>query len=890
MKIPNWWEVTTPHKDIIKGHFDESIFAADLGNVIAGNAPLEYLDPAMFFQKTYLTKGLQDLLVSVLQRISGLGTGQSVLQLQTPFGGGKTHSLISLYHMFKSGNKLFHIDAFNTVMKATKSSTIPVIKVAAFIGTHANALSDKTPWGEIADQFGFYDFMKEDDEKRISPGKKKILQLLEKAGPSLILMDELMEYVVKKDRAEDLQNVIQGQTLAFLQELTEAVSTTKSSVLVVTLPASTQVFDENAIHALNKLQTVSGRIESIVQPVEGIEIYEVIRKRLFDNISTHKHRATVAQWFFSLYHDLGNAVPNEFKTTEYRTKIEKAFPFHPELIDVLYERWGSYPTFQRTRGVLRLLALVLSDLYKKQIPAALIQSSQIPLDNASVKREFIKHIGNEFDSVVAADIGEKGAKAPQIDRQMGSEYQKQKIATSLATAVFLYSFSGSGRTGLNIRELRVTILREGIQKTIVGDAVKNLEEELWYFHSNQGIYSFRNQANLNRVIVDSEDQIKDEEVTAELQSILKKYIGNDFETYLWPEHPTDVSDTRKIKLVVLSLNEGHSSLNEKTFADTIYQKAGSGYRVYKNGVLLLALDDNTAINLKNNIRRLLALELIQKDKQKIQAIGKNDLQDLSTKVKTVRSQIPFLLFSTYRYLSHLSSEGTRWIDLGIPTVGSHLTFTSRVKDFMLDEELLLKQISPKVILRHTKLGENDELKISNIFEMYLKTPGLPLLLSYETLYGGIRMGVTNSLFGLRTDSKVVLGKSVFDIHGEMDILGLSIAENLIPKKPDDKHETSKKPEVTNKPDTEGRKEESDVKKDPAKLIKSLEISTKVPWEKLSALIGGVLSPLKEKDANIQLKINIKALTETGFDRTTLDSRIKETLQQIGAEIEIWQED
>ena len=889
MKIPNWWEVTTPHKDIIEGHFDESIFAADLGNVMAGDAPIEYLDSAMFFQKTYLTKGLEDLLVSVLKRISGKGTGQSVIQLQTPFGGGKTHSLLSLYHMFKSGKKLSHIDAINTVKNAAKITDIPTIKVAAFIGTHANALSDKTPWGEIADQFGFYDFMKEDDEQRIAPGKRKILHLLEKAGPSLILMDELMEYVVKKDRAEDLQNVVQGQTLAFLQELTEAVSTTKSSVLVITLPASTQVFDENAIHALNKLQTVSGRVESIIQPVEGIEIYEVIRKRLFDNISTHKHRATVAQWFFSFYNELGDAVPNEFKTTEYRTKIEKAFPFHPELIDVLYERWGSFSTFQRTRGVLRLLAIVLSDLYQKRIPASLIQSSQIPMDNASVKREFIKHIGNEFDSVVAADIGEKGAKAPQIDRQMGSEYQKQKIATSLATAVFLYSFSGSGRTGLNIRELRVTILREGIQKTIVGDAVKNLEEELWFFHSNQGIYSFRNQANLNRVIVDSEDQIKDEEVTEELQLILKKYIGNDFETYLWPKHPTDVPDTRKIKIVVLSSNEAYSSSNEKTFTDLIYQKAGSGYRVYKNGVLLLSLDENTSSNLKNNIRRLLALELVQKDKQKLQSIGKSDLQDLSTKLKTARSQIPYLLFSTYRYLSHLSSEGARWIDLGIPTVGSLLTFTSRVKDFMLDEELLLKQISPKVILRHTKLGDNDVLKISSIFEMYLKTPGLPLLLGYETLYGGIRLGVSSSLFGLQSDTGIVIGKSVFDIHGEMDILGISKAESLIPKEPEFKHEKHEKPEDT-KDTPSGDKKGPDIKKEHVKHIKSLEISAKVPWEKLSALISGVLSPLKEKDANIQLKINIKALTESGFDRTTLDSRVKETLQQIGAEIEIWQED
>jgi hypothetical protein len=889
MKLQNWWEITTPHKDIIEGHFDESIFAADLGNVMAGNAPVEYLDGAMFYEKTYLTKGLKELLESVLQRISGKGTGQSVIQLQTAFGGGKTHSLLGLYHMFTEGEKLSHIDAIQTVKKTSKVKEFPKVKVAAFIGTHANALTDKTPWGEIADQLGVYDLVKEDDKARISPGKAKILKMLEKAGTSLILMDELMEYVVKKDRAEDIQNMVMGQTLAFLQELTEAVATTKTSVLVITLPASTQVYDTNAIQSLNKLQTVAGRVESIVQPVDGIEIYEVIRKRLFEDLGPHKEHTKVAQKFFSLYHELGESVPAEYKTAEYRSKIETAYPFHPELIDVLYERWGSFPTFQRTRGVLRLLALVLGDLYKKRLPAGLIQSSMIPLDNTSVKREFIKHIGNEFDSVVAADIGENGAKAPQIDRQMGSEYQKQKIATSLATAVFMYSFSGSGRKGLNIRELRITILRNGIPKTIVGDAVKKLEEELWYFHSSNGMYSFKNQANLNRVIVDCEDQVTDDEVVSELETILKKQIGNDFETYLWPDHPSDVPDTRKMKLVVMSHKFPHPSTNEESFTDEIFTKAGSGYRVYKNGLLLLAVDDNTLVQLKQSIRRLLALEIVQKTEFKNQNISKNDQAELSRKSKEERSKIPFLLHSAYRYLAHLTTDNPRWIDLGIPTVGAHSSFTSRVMEYMIDEELLLRKISPQVILRHTKLEDDAELKISNIFEMYLKTPGLPLLLNYETLFGGVRTGVSNSLFGLRSDAGVVLGKPVFDVHGEMDILGKSKAESLMPKDEEEKSEETKETDK-DRDDGKDKLKGEDTEKTESKQIKSLVITTKIPWENLSSIIGSVLAPLKEKDANIQLKLEIKAITETGFDRTTLDSRIKETLQQIGAEIEIWQED
>ena len=153
----------------------------------------------------------------------------------------------------------------------------------------------------------------------------------------------------------------------------------------------------------------------------------------------------------------------------------------------------------------------------------------------------------------------------------------------------------------------------------------------------------------------------------------------------------------------------------KTFTDEIYTKAGSGYRVYKNGLLLLAIDDNTAVQLKQSIRRLLALELVQKTELKNKNISKNDQADLSRKSKEERSRIPFLLHSTYRYLAHLTADGPRWIDLGIPTVGSSSSFTSRVMEYMSDEELLLRKISPQVILRHTKLENEGELKISNIF-------------------------------------------------------------------------------------------------------------------------------------------------------------------------------
>ncbi|GFP20287.1 hypothetical protein HKBW3S03_01789, partial [Candidatus Hakubella thermalkaliphila] len=353
---------------------------------------------------------------------------------------------------------------------------------------------------------GQYEIIKEHDKKRIAPGKEKLRQILEASGPTLILMDEILEYIVKANRAEKVEKITQGQTLAFLQEISEVVASSENCGLVITLPASIlERYDEEAERSLQQLQKISGRVEAVYTPVEGVEIYEVIRKRLFEDLGDEKTRRQVAESYFKLYQSVGTDVPSEVKEIEYRERIERAYPFHPELIDVLYERWGSYPTFQRTRGVLRLVAEVVADLYGGEVVSPLIQYSIVNLENQTIRREFIKHIGNEYDSVISADIAGKNAKAPRIDKEMGSEYERYGTAKGIATSVFLYSFSAGASRETTLPRIRVALLREGIPATIVGDAVAKLEEELWYFHSERKQYAFRNQPNLNRLLVDREE-------------------------------------------------------------------------------------------------------------------------------------------------------------------------------------------------------------------------------------------------------------------------------------------------------------------------------------------------------------------------------------------------
>jgi hypothetical protein len=880
MALSPWWQVATPHKDIREGKLSEAIFAADLGDVSIGKAPLEYQDASIFFQKTYLTQGLKNLLENVLSRLKG-EKGDPVIQLQTPFGGGKTHALLTLYHAIKHRKEIAHLPV------ASELPEIKTAKVAVFVGTHADAVSGKTPWGEIASQLGQYEVIKDHDKKRIAPGKGKFRQVLEATGPTLILMDEILEYIVKANRAEKVEKITQGQTLAFLQEISELIASSKDCCLVITLPASIlERYDEEAERSLQQLQKISGRVEAVYTPVEGLELYEVIRKRLFENYGDEKTRKKVAQGYFDLYQGLGTDVPSEARDIEYRDRIQRAYPFHPELIDVLYERWGSYPTFQRTRGVLRLLAEVVSDLYGKKTVSPLIHSSLVNLENQSTRREFVKHIGNEYDSVIAADISGKNAKSPKIDKEMGSEYEKYGIAKGIATSVFINSFSAGASKETTLPRIRVSLLREGIPVTIVGDAVAKLEEELWYFHSEKKQYAFRNQPNLNRVILDREEPIPEERIEQELKTHVQNNSGKALEVYLWPENPSDVPDNKNFKLVILSPSLPYDSDKGKKFAGEFFEKAGVGFRVYKNTLFILLLDGNNYVSMSKSLRRLLALTEIQKDKSLLETLTKQSQEEIKKKSKEAEKEIPFRILTGYRYLAFFGKDGISWKDMGIPTIGSEQSISERVKQYLRDQEKLLTRITPKYLLDRTFGKEENEKPIREIYELHLKTPGMPLLETDRVLLDAVSEGVRAGILGLREDKEVYFKENVTPNLDSVVLRG-EVAKKV---KEEEQKKQKEKGEGVPPLDVVPVEPRGEKGKEKEGVITSVILRAKIPWDKLSEVTKGVIAPLKDEGLPPEITIEVKANSEEGFKPHTLSSKVKETLLQIGGQIEKWEEE
>lgn len=887
MALPAWWQVVTPHKDIREKSFTEAVFAADLGDVLSGTAPEEYRDPRLFFAKTYLTAGLKNLARNVVERLTS-GRGDPVIQLQTPFGGGKTHSLITLYHLVKSFSEINHIDQ---VKELAAGAEFTGVRVAAFVGTAADPVKGRTPWGEIAHQLGCYEVVRDHDVRRVAPGKERIKEILQKSGPVLILIDELLEYIVKANRVEKVERITQGQTLAFLQELSESVAASEKTALVLTLPASIlEHYDEEAEKALAQLQKVSGRVESIYVPVEGMEVYEVIRKRLFEDLGDQETHRQVAEQYLKLYQGLSTEVPGEVRETAFREKIERAYPFHPEFIDVLYERWGSYPTFQRTRGVLRLLAQVVGDLYERKVSAPLIQSSLVNLSSLPIRREFVKHIGNEYDSVINSDVH---GKAARIDQEMGSEYEKYGIARGLATAVFLYSFSGAQRRGVTLPWLRVALLREGIPTTIVGDAVNKLEESLWYFHAEKHVYSFKNQPNLNKVITDREETIEESQIRETLYENLNKLTKEGpFEVYLWPREATGVSDNRRLKVVVFDPELKEGAPETKAFAKELLEKAGATFRVYRNIVFALAVDQDAYTGLKGKLRRYLALKDIAKDTSL--SLAPASREDLQAKLKQAEKDIPFQVINAYRHVGWGGNGGVVWRDMGLPSTGES-SLTGRVFRYLKDEKPILSSITPKLVLEKGIGQDEEEKSIREIYDIFLKTPGYPCLENEEVLLKAAREGAEKGVFGVRTEDRLFFREPFLNPEPEFLVVRPEKAAG-------EKKSSSGRPEDGGQATPGGAEDEEEKpgsvpgglsggeKRPEERRPHKVAIKASVPWDKLSSIVTGVIRPLKTSGAEPEITIEIKAETPGGFDRTTLDTKVKETLSQLGARIMQWDEE
>ena len=485
LDLKPWVQVVQVHPDVDSPNFSEDIFALDLGPLADGNksVPAVYRDAEHFFRVSYPTKGLRSLLEDVLSRLTG-GTGNRILKLLTPFGGGKSHTLASLFHAARNRK------ALDVLPEAQGFARPANVRTAVFDGQFFDATKGKeipgekfraqTMWGWIAWSLGGkkgYEIMRQQDEARVAPGADEIMALLAE-GPNLILLDEVLQYLISVGGIKVHQTTLRDETMSFLHRLTGAVGNSANTALVFSLQSSKR----ESLEYVNLLQTVdhlAARKDQLREPVEGNEVLSVIQRRLLARIPTAEEATPAANAYQEIVTQMkrgyAKGAAEERQAEEeglaLRERIRDAYPFHPALIDVMREQWAAIPDFQRTRGALRFLAACLRATKREEKSRAVLGPGDVPIYDAEVRLAFFKEVGQQadFQAVLEHDLIGANARARRIDDRRTKESPSEtgkRAAFRLATAILMYSFGGLRRDGAN--GTRVSAARNHRGRTAFG--------------------------------------------------------------------------------------------------------------------------------------------------------------------------------------------------------------------------------------------------------------------------------------------------------------------------------------------------------------------------------------------------------------------------------------
>jgi predicted AAA+ superfamily ATPase len=902
-----WLQIVQPHEDIRKGNFDESVFAADLGEVRQGRGAKDYKDVKIFFKKTYFTKGITSMLVDVLNRLNSK-KGESVIQLTTPFGGGKTHTLLSIYHTILNKKESENCDSIKKILKENKLKSIPDANVGVIVGTSLDPTSGRktadnchirTVWGDIAYQLGgknLFDKIKESDVNRVAPGTDLVGEILSTGKANLILMDEVLQYLVKAQAIKVGQGDLAGQTIAFFQELSVCVANSKNSQLIVTLPSSEmEHFDESGEKLFLKVKKIFGRVESIRTPVEGEEIYEIIRRRLFDEVAKPVELKKTIDEFMGIYNKNSDDLPRSIREKSYRTLMERSYPFHPELIDVFYKKWGSIPNFQRTRGVLRLLALVVEDLCKLKSPGSLILPSDISLSNASIRNELLKFIENRFESVIADDISGPTSKAPQIDRELGSEYLKFHLAEGLASTIFLYSFSGKdAKTGVNDSVLRLSIINPDMTPAIIAEALNRLERQLFYLQvdKTKGQYKFSAQPNLNKILVEKEESVSREDALDFAQNELWSMVGDKFsKKYRHPQESRDVADVPTLCLIILDLarTKGREVWDKtKKFIQDILNNSGSKHRTFRNCLIFLVPDEEHQDTLIKLVKRFIALKKIGVDKDITKNLSQESFEELNLKIKRAESDIPQAIGTTYRHIIIPGEKKElKEFDMGQVYVTKANQISNQVWNILRDQDQLLEKIDPNLFVspRWSIWPQNKKtLNLKKLTEYFSQYTNLPMIANDEVIRQAVSMGVERGLFAYATGAEDKFDSvSLKEIVPTMNIL---FSEDAWLVKPDYAKKFIKEPEEQTANETKtstqdtAKTAESFKDKGGIKRIKQLTLNVEeMETDNWNNFFREIIEPLSNEGADVKISIKVRAKSDEGIKEDTIELKIKESLQQ-----------
>ncbi|MBC7217419.1 MAG: ATP-binding protein [Candidatus Caldatribacterium sp.] len=769
------WEVCEPHPDVFSRDPDPSLFAISLHHVVQGSADRDYTDPERFFNRTYMTRALSDLLERVIGRLAGMGRGAPILRLETPFGGGKTHTITALYHLARYPEAVSEHETIRPILERLNLRELPKgIRIAVLDGRgldvrerRADGIVIRTLWGELAYQLGSkegYEVLADADETRTAPGSERLTEFLQRYQPVLILVDELLEYLVKARAVKVGDSNLMEQTATFFGALTAAVSAVPRSVLIAALPASSlevPMDDQTAAERLfQQAKKVLGRVELIETPVAQDEVFGVLRRRLFQSVGNEREHRKATEAMQDYYAEYARFFPDRLRSPDYRARMLQAYPFHPELVDLLYKRWGPHPQFQRTRGALRLLALVLRRLWNQRPGSALlIQPHHIDLADRHIRGEVIRLLDSGMDAIVTGDILQR---AVEIERQLGGEYAREELGKGAAACAFLYSISAATReVGATEEEIRTALLRPDINPAMASEVLGRLREGLWYLRYRDRRYLFTAKPNLNKVILDFENEITEEQVDEGIRNWLEKVAGRGvegFQVIVAPAEPQLVPDRAQPTLVILPTEVDDAT----AWMQKALQLAGDGIRTNKNMLVFLVPEQARMASLRTAVRRWLALKEVERS-HSFKELDAEDKDQVREQLKDKEAEIETLIKQAYQDIYRPGESGFQKIASRSPEAIRARTLDEFATQVLKEKGELTDRVAPEFLKEVLSIDQQKEVPVAQAMNLFTGTPGQPLLTQPQQVVAQtIKEGVAKGQFGLKVGERVYVGEEVPD--------------------------------------------------------------------------------------------------------------------------------